>query len=140
MDADNLRSRVGDARFIGVGFLKDHKLVFNRLGTRRPGGVSSVEPSKRSCVYGAVWELNDDQLAVLDEIENPAAYKRCAIDIVLKDSGEVAACQIYIAYPIGVFQADQDYLELLIRAATRLNLPRHYLRRLKSFRVRAATD
>jgi len=135
MDEDNLRSRVGDVRFGGTGYLDNHRLVFNRLGTHRPGGVASVEPRQNARVYGAVWNLDDRQLAVLDEIENPAAYERRMADIVLMETGRTIECQVYVAYPVGVFPADQDYIELLIGAARRLGLPPHYVRRLTSFRT-----
>jgi gamma-glutamylcyclotransferase (GGCT)/AIG2-like uncharacterized protein YtfP len=137
MDEDNLRARVGDVQFAGVGYLDDHRLVFNRLGTRRPGGVSSVEPRKGARVYGAVWRLDETQLATLDEIENPAAYQRQMADITLTESGKRMSCNIYVAFPVGVYPADQPYLELLIGAAQRLGFPASYIRRLKTFRTGA---
>jgi hypothetical protein len=133
MDEDNLRSRVGDVELVGVGRLPDHRLVFNRRGTHRAGGVSSVEPRKGAFVYGVVWVLSSAQFAKLDKIENPAAYERKTATIEMMDGRKELSCNIYIAYPVGQFEADQEYLKLLIGAATHHHLPRHYVRKLRSF-------
>ena len=132
MDEEQMKKRCKSADLVGIGVINDHKLVFNRKGTYRPGGVASVEPKDGERVYGIIWKIDLDDLFGLDETEDPNAYKR--ITMTCHDMrGEKYDCQVYQAFPQGVFEPDQNYLQQVIDAAGSANLPEDYISFLRSF-------
>lgn len=133
MDREQMKERTPNATYIGVGRALDHDLVFNRRGSYRPGGVASIVPSKDLDAYGVVWAISDAELAKMDRIEDPEAYHRVTMPIVM-DAGETIDCEVYIAYPQGDIPADQPYLEKIIAAAISAKLSEDWIARIKKYR------
>lgn len=131
MDAAQMMQRAESANKLSIGFLPDHKLVFNRKGTYRPGGVASVEPSQGRRVYGVIYSVSGADMAALDEAEDPSAYQRVAHEVIGLD-GSRHVCQLYQAIPQGSFEPDQQYLQVLIKAAADSGLPAGYVAELKA--------
>jgi gamma-glutamylcyclotransferase (GGCT)/AIG2-like uncharacterized protein YtfP len=133
MDISQIKQRCPSAREVGIGKVKGYDIVFNRKGTYREGGVSSIEPRVGTEVFGVVYEISKTDLEELDRIEDPEAYHRRSfqVDVINK---EVIECQVYVAIPEKPTEADQDYLNILINAAERAELPIRYIERLKEYR------
>lgn len=135
MDADELTRRVGPVEPVGIAHLADHRLVFNRHGgTLWDGGVSSVILSPGESVFGVVWRMSPEALAVLDRIESPDAYQRLTKEVVVTD-GRRLACHIYVSYPQMEMAPAAAYLALLISAAEKANLPATHIAMLKAHRA-----
>lgn len=134
MCSDQMRMRCPAAKTIGVGIVHQYELVFNRKGTYRPGAVASIVPCENgACVYGVIWELTPTDLAELDAIEQ--AYKRLPLR-VSTPQGQRYDCHTYIAIPEDdPPEPDQDYLLIILNAATRLGLPTSYVERIERFRA-----
>lgn len=118
--------------------MPNYKLVFNRKGTYRPGGVASIERSgeQESSMYGIIWRLCSQDLLELDRIEDPKAYERVPIEAQLLDGGTYE-CQTYPAYPEATHVSpDPEYLDLLLQAAKPSGLPDDYVQRISRFRER----
>lgn len=133
MNRDQMKERTPNAEYVGVGIVKNHDLVFNRKGSYRPGGVSSIVPKNGVDVYGVVWKISHAELKEMDRIEDPEAYERVTKDVLVND--ELIPCQTYISFPQGDIEADQPYLELIIDSAEAANLPGHWIERLKKYRA-----
>jgi len=139
MSAAQMAVRCPGATRYGIGRLDSHRLVFNREGTRRPGGVASVEflPSGGDAVYGVVWSMREQELRMLDEIEDPSAYRRIT-GLVTLANGETIASEIYVAIPTAAhIPPDPEYLGLIISSARAAGLPDSYIRSLESFSAAA---
>lgn len=134
MDTEQMERRIHECEFVESGVLKDYKLVFNRKGSYRTGGVASVEPEQGNEVYGVIWSFDKNLLLKLDELEDPEAYQRSVLR-VSGISGKKYDCFIYTAFAQGNLSADPEYLELIISAAKKLNLPSSYIHFLKGFRM-----
>jgi|SRR5450755_4910954 gamma-glutamylcyclotransferase (GGCT)/AIG2-like uncharacterized protein YtfP len=132
MAADQMTKRVASAKLVGIGVLRGHELVFSRRGSYRYGGVASVETTDRpeDKVYGVIWEVDHADFAILDEVEDPDAYRRSPVTVTTVD-GERFHCYLYEAIPQGKFAPDPDYLRLIIAAAVEAGLPDEYIEYLR---------
>lgn len=133
IDAGQMFSRLGSAEFIAIAVLDNHRLVFNRRGDYRAGGVASIEPKRGDHVYGVVWRIPDDGFSKLDRIEGPNSYDRIPIR-VQSLAGDPLDCETYVAYPQGHFAPDNNYLDVIVRAAEAHGFPEEYVAYLESFR------
>lgn len=136
MKEQQMVDRCHSAKKIGVGFLQDHEIVFNRKGSYRPGGVASVQHKEGSRVYGVIWQINSAELIELDEDEDLTAYRRFEENIKTL-AGKTYKSHIYKAIPQGIFPPDPDYLELMIEAAHEQELPPEYIEHLETFKEQA---
>ncbi|WP_193141587.1 gamma-glutamylcyclotransferase family protein [Meridianimarinicoccus sp. MJW13] len=134
MDHDQIRRRIGDVELIGKGVLSGHDVVFNRQGTYANGAVASIAPTQGSFVHGVIWRLSQEQLRKMDEIEDPSAYKREAIEV--EDAqGNRYVCGVHVAIPQSdPPPPDRAYLELILAAARAQGLPDDYIGRLSEHR------
>lgn len=134
MDRTQMKERTPSAEFVGIGYVPDHDLVFNRKGSYRPGGVASIVPSRGVNAYGVVWAISPRDLERMDAIEDPQAYKRVE-KLVVTEGDEKLLCNVYVAFPEGDIAPDQPYLELMIQAAEAAGLPDGWIRRMKQYRA-----
>jgi hypothetical protein len=134
MDREQLKKRTPQADYVGVGYVPDHDLVFNRKGSYRLGGVASIVPASGVRAYGVVWAISPEELAEMDRFEDPNAYERVQKTVITNDGKELL-CNVYIAFPQGDIPADQPYLELIIKAAQTANLPCDWIERIKKYRT-----
>lgn len=134
MVEEQMKERCKSAVKVGIGALNDHKIVFNRKGTYRPGGVASIEESEGQRVYGVIWKIHSSEFWELDEKEDPKAYVRRKIPVYTL-SGEHHSCHIYEAIPQrGVFKPSKDYLKTMVRGAKEAGLPDDYIKYLEEFK------
>jgi gamma-glutamylcyclotransferase (GGCT)/AIG2-like uncharacterized protein YtfP len=137
MSRTQMKTRVPNAIFIGIGTIDGYTLTFNRKGSYRPGGVASIVAAKGERVYGVVWEISSDELRRLDIEEDPAAYARHPMAVAL-ETDIAYMCHVYVAYPQGDVAPDPHYLELIISAAREVGLPADYVEKLCRWRDRLA--
>jgi gamma-glutamylcyclotransferase (GGCT)/AIG2-like uncharacterized protein YtfP len=130
MAEQQMKQRCPSAEKVGVGTLRDHKLVFNRRGSYRPGGVASVTQKEGERVYGVVWRIASSDMSRLDETEDPDAYQRTVATVFGLDGSSWRA-YLYEAIPEGVFEPDKDYLDLMLDAAAEAELPEEYVHEIK---------
>lgn len=55
------------AKRAGIGKLKNYRLDFNTYAARWRGAVATIVPTKDSYVWGAIWEIEQKDMASLDE-------------------------------------------------------------------------
>jgi gamma-glutamylcyclotransferase (GGCT)/AIG2-like uncharacterized protein YtfP len=132
MDTEQMKKRCKSANKIGTGKLENYDIIFNRRGSYRPGGVASIQFKEGKSVYGVIWQINFNDLLKLDEIEDPKAYERKILSVIDSED-QKHDCYVYIAKPLGIFEPDKRYLELMFKAANAENLPKEYIKRLELF-------
>ncbi|MGH2692952.1 MAG: gamma-glutamylcyclotransferase family protein [Actinomycetota bacterium] len=139
MHWDQMRSRCPSARFVGVALLRDFRLAFTRNSIRRNSGVAGTVTERGGCVWGVVYEVDDDDLRTLDECEGYRGggeqnrYVRRTSE-VLPGGGERRrrAAVVYFANR----QANpplpsSEYKNLLVSGARYWELPPEYIRELE---------
>ena len=128
-----MHDRLSDPRKIGIGYVPNHTITFNRRGSYRSGGVASIVKQPGERTYGIIWSLTKADIELLDKIEDPTAYHRRK-KFVVDEDGRKRLCCVYVATPEGKFDADPAYLELIIAAAIKQELPPEWIEKLKNFR------
>jgi cation transport regulator ChaC len=128
-----MTARCPSALKVCVAVLAGHRLVFNRSGSYRPGGVANLEPSPGERVYGVLWKLSRAEFQALDQAEDPRAYGREQVQVRSED-GQPYDCDAYMAIPDQPDIPDCNYLEALIQAGHDAGLPPEYLTRLHARR------
>ena len=69
LDFVQMRGRCPTAQFVCRAVLKDHVLAFTSRSAQRNCGVADVAAQKGHDVWGAVYQIEDQDLAVLDDCE-----------------------------------------------------------------------
>lgn len=91
MSRSQMEDRVPGAKFLGLGHLKDHKLVFTGVSKTWGGnGVASIEPAKGHFVYGVVWQVPGEGMEQLSRMEGHRegrserqnSYERIYVNVV----------------------------------------------------------
>jgi cation transport regulator ChaC len=131
MCQSQMLSRCPSAIGVSPGVLSRHRLVFNRRGSYRPGGVASIEGAGGERVYGMIWKISRQEFQYLDEMEDPAAYEREELT-VHSLQGKPFVCHVYRAIPDGTIPPDPEYLKQLVECAKKAELPSGYIHSLES--------
>lgn len=125
------------ARYVGPAVLPDHQLDFTRRSVKTGTGVADVVPANGSAVWGALYEIEDQELASLDRKEGRGwAYKRAAVDVCVSNGREVTSAFTYrVVSPSGEpVPPSAVYLKSLIAAAEERVLPADYIQMLTRVR------
>ena len=132
-----MSERIPGSHDVGIGYLPNFQLVFNRHGTYRSGGVASVIPEMNAQVFGYIYMLTSQQLAVMDEIEHPDAYERKTIRVFQMDRNHAIEseieCQTYFSFPTGSYAPSVSYIQLIISSAIERGLPKKYIEMLELY-------
>lgn len=136
MSASVLLDRV-DGQHAGRAVLRDHRLAFTLPSRRWGGRAADIVPAAGAEVWGRLWVVDEDGLAVLDRYE--AAYRRVGVRVERIDGGgrpgEVLDAVTYVvrderrAPDDGT--PDAEYRRHLVTGAEECGLPESYLRSLR---------
>lgn len=127
-----LRERCPRARQVGVARVDDHRIGFTRRSARRGGGVADVVSAAGIVVWGALFELCDDDVAVLDKCEGvPTAYRRDLWDLVNADGSPVSAWVYVVVTKAIETDPSYRYWRLIVDGANEAGLPAAYVEYLE---------
>lgn len=88
--------RCPDALPRGTATLPNHRLIFAGWSRKWGGGVASIRPHRGDKVLGAIYEISDRCLRILDRYEDcPGTYERLNVT-VFTDLGDPFAAVTYI--------------------------------------------
>ena len=100
MNHHQMKERCPAARFLGAGYLKDHKLVFRR--------VADIEPCKNKEVPVGLWELTEACVVALDKYEGfPRLYTCKEVNVRYKKQNVIAFA--YIMNDTSTYEAPSEY-------------------------------
>lgn len=147
MHSDQIKERCPSAKLIGKARLDNYQLAFTRKSVKNwPGcGVADIVPAEGKLVWGALFEIGDQDIPALDRLEGyragrkSNAYERIAVT-VLKDgdlSGATSAqtyvvCERIEPNPL----PHRDYLARIISGAEWIKAPAGYIAELRKIEVK----
>lgn len=92
-----MADRCPDSKPVCTATLPNHKLIFTGWSRQWRGGTASIKPVPDHKVRGAVYEVSERNLTVLDRYEGcPSTYYR-ANKIVFTEDGEPLEVVTYIS-------------------------------------------
>ncbi len=126
MSSRRLLARLPDAKRVGTAILKGYELTFDMVSTDGSAKCSIRQTSNSEAqVYGVVYQLNEDEKAILDAIEGPR-YDCVDVCVKLLD-GERLTAHCYIANTLDDSLLPFDwYLQHVHRGALEAGVPNHY--------------
>lgn len=88
MPYQRINARISDAKLIGVAFLNDYKLVFNKI-SKDGSAKANIMSSKGDIVYGVVYEIDAAQKEKLDKFEGKGyGYEDAIISVQYLEGNE----------------------------------------------------
>ena len=137
LDWNQMKERCPSAMFYGIAVLRDHKLAFTRRSQKRGCGVADAVPEDGCTIWGAIYEINNREVATLDVSEGyqpgretkKNAYRREQKHVYLNnDQAKPIAVEIYFANAQNnPPRPNQAYKDLIVAGAKYWNLPVHYI-------------
>uniref|UniRef100_A0A1B6KQE3 gamma-glutamylcyclotransferase n=1 Tax=Graphocephala atropunctata TaxID=36148 RepID=A0A1B6KQE3_9HEMI len=128
---------------IGIGKLKNYRLDFNYKSKRWGGAAATIVPDNGSCVWGALWEIHNDNKSSLDRQEgvSQGVYQVVTAAVERPDDTEVQ-CRTYqlvdLPPPLSKGeslpphrQPSKVYLDTIVAGAEESALPSHYIQQLR---------
>lgn len=136
MSSSKMREWCADAVLIGAAKLRDYRLGFTRQSKRWGAGAADVLPSEGDVVYGALWQISDDDLIALDRKEsNGVGYQRFNVTVYVDDKSYEAICyEVIDKHPTDLPTA-RAYRDLMLEGAHELRLPVEYISMLKALSI-----
>jgi gamma-glutamylcyclotransferase len=136
MAAAVLRSRVG-AEPVGRAVLRGYRLAFTLPSQRWGGRAADIVPDDGAEVWGRLWSVDDEGIAVLDGYE--AAYRRVVVGVERVDGGGLPAGRVdAVTYVVREERRAPDdgdphpgYRAHLVTGAEECGLPDAYTRQLR---------
>lgn len=133
LSRDQLLDRCPDARPMMRAMLADYRLDFTHYSPRRGGGIADIVAAPGEVVWGAVYELNEQDSGRLDAQEGcPGTVARVSLT-VLGESGPLEAWSYQVVKKRSTIEPSEGYLGLLLEGATEWGLPDDYRQFLLTF-------
>ena len=127
MDEQQMSTRCPGAVVEGTAKLRDHRFMINVKG------FATVVREQSGEVFGVLWSLTPADEASLDAYEGIATglYWKTTIDVEVKT--ESVRALIYVAGNSRFGSPRKDYINKLIAAAERHQLPATYIGKLRAW-------
>ena len=143
LDPQQMQERCPGHRVVGLASLHDHRIAFPRFSERWGGGTASPVHAHGQQIWGVVFDISDEQMAVLDSHEDfrsagdqHNAYDRetVTVDVVRPDDGSVprrVRAATYVARPSNPQPPSRRYMDAILRGAAHHRLPEDYIEALR---------
>ena len=129
MHPGRMRSRLAASVPRGVACLANYRLAFHKRG-RDGSGKGDIIVAAGAEVWGVVYELEAEHVAVLDRIEG-VDYTRETLQVRRHSDGNELSALVYRARAGAIVAGLQPfnwYLDFLLHGAAHHGLPEHYAR------------
>jgi gamma-glutamylcyclotransferase len=127
-----MQRRCPSCQFVCVARLPDYRFAIARHSRLRRCGTANVFPAAGNEVWGAVYDVHDADLIILDTFED--GYRREILPVyALADGKQPLNSVVYIAeIESNVPLPNAEYKRLIVDGAKHWNLPPSYLSMLES--------
>ena len=133
-----LKRRAPEHQFLHLATLGDHTIKFCRWSSQWRCGLASIVPSPGEKVLGAVFDLTDEDIKLMDEFEQDVpqgAYRHLQITVV-NQAGEKELVTTYAANPIGKFKPKDHYLDWVMKGLKQWKFPEEEIQQWETYRPR----
>jgi len=127
MNFRHMRKRCPESSFVGRGYIKDHKFVFDGKSSNWPGfACANIVPCEGEEVWGGIFEISGKDLKSLDKYEHyPINYGHGKL-LVLGGHEKIESL-VYLREPQEEGPARKEYLEMILEGARDCGLPEEYI-------------
>ncbi len=129
-------------RYLGRARLPGHRLAFTRRSVRTGTGVADVVVDPEREVWGALYELDEEDLAALDRKEGAGwAYGRQTVRVHTEDgSAHDAVAYVVLSKSPKEIRPSPAYARRLIEAGRERALPQGYVEALAASLAAVGTE
>nr|BAN20850.1 conserved hypothetical protein [Riptortus pedestris] len=129
------------AKRVSIGKLQNFRLDFNYWSERWGGNAATVVPDDNECVWGAIWDIDNSNMADLDRQEGVDAGVYKVINVNVEDpSGANMTCRSYQLCSLPTYSPQlpssrypsKIYLDTIIKGAVESKLPNDYIEKLRN--------
>jgi gamma-glutamylcyclotransferase len=142
----HIENRVGPVKRVGIGYLSEHKLMFDKVSRDGSAKADAFFTGKeKDKVWGVVYEISEDGKTRLDEYEGLGkSYDEKKVKIH-REQGKPIDAGVYVAQPGHVAMAAQLfpydwYKQQILMGAIQHGLPAPYVRMLANYPSRNDRD
>jgi gamma-glutamylcyclotransferase len=138
LNPTQLKRRAPEHQFQMLATLPDHTIQFCRWSSQWRCGLASVVPSPSEKVWGAIFELTDEDVKLLDQFEEDVpqeAYRHVQVT-VLSEAGEKILVTTHAAAPIGKFKPKDHYLDWVIKGLKHWKFSEECIEQWQAYRPR----
>lgn len=127
MDLKQMKARCPGSKFIKVGILRWYEFVYDGYSSMRKGAVANIIKNFSETVYGALFEISEDDEKSLDGYEGyPYSYNKTIITVEDKKRNKYKAL-VYLRNPEKKGRPPKEYKGIVVNAAKSLKLPDDYI-------------
>jgi len=109
-----MSERCPDAQPKFTATLPNYKLIFTGWARRWRGGVASIKPLRGEKVIGALYEISDRDLRLLDKYEGyPTIYNRMDVVVFTEDGDPVKAVTYVKAEQSEETRPSREYVAII---------------------------
>ncbi|MXX11319.1 MAG: gamma-glutamylcyclotransferase [Nitrospira sp. SB0677_bin_15] len=138
LNPTQLKRRAPEHQFLFKAYLPDHTIHFPRFSSQWRCGLASITPSPGERVWGAAFELTDEDLKILDAYDGEVpegAFRHLEVTVMTEDE-QKELVTTHAANPIGKFRVKDDYLDFIKKGVKHWDLPEECLETWELFRPR----
>lgn len=130
-----VQRRCPSARFVCVGRLPDYKFGITRHSRLRDCGTANVVPTSGTEVWGAVYDVTDADLEIMDSFED--GYRREFLSLTPANNGTNSIIAlVYVAeIDANVPLPNAEYKRVMVEGAKHWQLPAPYLAMLEGIKA-----
>jgi gamma-glutamylcyclotransferase (GGCT)/AIG2-like uncharacterized protein YtfP len=142
LDWAQMRKRCPSAQFVSVALLPEHRLLFTRKSRDRNCGVSDVVAEAKESVWGAVFDIHETDIGLLDKAEGYRPGRKREENSYVREERHVLRDgdkhrPLLVSVYFGIPQENpplpnSDYKRLLVGGAKLWKLPPDYILKLEA--------
>jgi len=129
MDKKQMALRCPNSKYLGIAKLEGYEFCLDSKG------YSSISEVKSRHVWGAIWNVSEEDIRSLDRHEGVAAgaYERVTVKISTDESDLFDALAYISLRDIENINKNPEYLQRVIKAATECWMDEEYVERIREF-------
>jgi gamma-glutamylcyclotransferase (GGCT)/AIG2-like uncharacterized protein YtfP len=130
-----MQRRCPSSKFVTIAKLPDYEFGITRHSRLRDCGTANVFPVNGKEVWGAVYEVSDADLIIMDGFED--GYRREILSVYAPDnSSQPLRALVYIAeIESDVPPPNPEYKRLILEGAHQWNIPSSYIVMLETIQT-----
>jgi gamma-glutamylcyclotransferase len=136
LNPTQLKRRAPEHKFLFKAYLPDHTIGFPRFSSQWRCGLASVIPSQGERVWGAVFELTDEDVKILDQFDGEVpegAYRHLEANVFTEDD-QKELVTTHTSQHIGKFKPKDHYLDFVVKGLKHWEMPEECLEMWDLFR------